>query len=91
MAERSEHDPGNPPRQKGHTRCSTPSVRQLASGPGYRFAAAPSRHRWTFSRPDTADVETAHGAEVAGVERGPKGAKRLDIRTPGGLITIEVP
>jgi hypothetical protein len=31
------------------------------------------------------------GAEVAGIERGPNGAQRLVIRTPGGLITIGVP
>jgi hypothetical protein len=31
------------------------------------------------------------GAEVAGIERGPKGVARLVIRTPGGLITIGVP
>jgi hypothetical protein len=34
---------------------------------------------------------TAAGAEVAGIERGPNGAERLVIRTPGGLITIGVP
>jgi hypothetical protein len=33
----------------------------------------------------------AAGAEVAGIERGPKGADRLVIRTQGGLITIGVP
>jgi hypothetical protein len=33
----------------------------------------------------------AAGAEVAGIERGPNGAERLVIRTPGGLITIGVP
>jgi hypothetical protein len=31
------------------------------------------------------------GAEATRIERGPKGAERLIIRTPGGLITREVP
>jgi hypothetical protein len=34
---------------------------------------------------------TGAGAEAAGIERGPKGAERLVIRTRGGLITIGVP
>jgi hypothetical protein len=34
---------------------------------------------------------TEAGAEAAGIERDPKGAERLVIRTLGGLITIGVP
>jgi hypothetical protein len=34
---------------------------------------------------------TEAGAEAGGIERGPRGAERLVIRTLGGLITIGVP
>ena len=37
------------------------------------------------------EVVTAVGAEAMYIRRDPKGAERLIIRTPGGLITREVP
>jgi hypothetical protein len=36
-------------------------------------------------------VVTEAGAEAMRIMRGPKGAERLVIQTPGGLITREVP
>jgi len=36
-------------------------------------------------------VVTEAGAKALSIKRGPKGAERLIIQTPGGLITREVP
>ena len=38
-----------------------------------------------------ASVVTEAGAKALGIRRGPNGAERLIIQTPGGFITREVP
>ena len=38
-----------------------------------------------------ASVVTKAGAKALGIRRGPNGAERLIIQTPGGFITREVP